>query len=243
MPKRRRRIEATAEFGIVRRMAQRYVSNKNESVRMFESSFMEFFSHVHPVTPLVIYLPAIAFMLDLAVRQRAQPIGAVVGLCALGLLIWTLVEYTMHRWVFHYQPTSRLGKQFHFLLHGVHHDYPKDATRLVMPPVVSIPLALFFCGCFFLGFGRLAPAAFAGFLVGYLFYDMVHYATHHFSMKRGVWLWLKKYHMRHHYDDDHSGYGVSSPLWDYVFGTRAPRAQAERSPLETERELVGTPNH
>jgi 4-hydroxysphinganine ceramide fatty acyl 2-hydroxylase len=224
-------------------MAQRFVSNKNESVRMFESSFMEFFSHVHPATPLVIYLPVIGFMLDLAVRQRAQPIGAVLGLCLLGLLIWTLVEYTMHRWVFHYQPTSRWGKQFHFLLHGVHHDYPKDATRLVMPPVVSIPLALFFCGCFFVVFGRVAPAAFAGFLVGYLFYDMVHYATHHFSMKRGMWLFLKKYHMRHHYDDDHSGYGVSSPLWDYVFGTRAPRAQAERAQLETERELVGTPNH
>ena len=72
---------------------------------------------------------------------------------------------------------------------------------------------------------------------------MVHYATHHFSMKRGVWLWLKKYHMRHHYDDDHSGYGVSSPLWDYVFGTRAPRAQAAPAPLEADRQLVSTPNH
>lgn len=220
---------------MVNRMAERYVSNKNESVRMFESDFMEFFSHVHPATPLVIYLPVVGFMLDLALRQRALGIVLVIGLFLLGILIWTLVEYSMHRWVFHYQPKSRWGKQLHFLLHGVHHDYPKDASRLVMPPVVSIPLALFFCALFFAVFGRVAPAAFAGFLCGYLFYDMVHYATHHFSMKRGVWLWLKKYHMRHHYDDDHVGYGVSSPLWDYVFGTRAPRP-------EVSRDFVNAPN-
>ncbi|MFN2621715.1 MAG: sterol desaturase family protein [Chthoniobacterales bacterium] len=217
-------------------MTQRFVSNKNESVRMFESRFLEFFSHVHPATPLVIYGPVVLFMLDLALRQRALAAGVVIAFFLLGILIWTLVEYTMHRWVFHYQPTSRWGKQLHFLLHGVHHDYPKDASRLVMPPLVSIPLAFLFCGLFFVVFGRVAPAAFAGFLCGYLFYDMVHYATHHFSMKRGVWLWLKKYHMRHHYDDDHVGYGVSSPLWDYVFGTRAPRTDASR-------DFVSAPNH
>jgi len=111
-----------------------------------------------------------------------------------------------------------------------------------MPPIVSIPLALVFCGLFFVVFGRVAPAAFAGFLCGYLFYDMVHYATHHFSMKRGLWLWLKKYHMRHHYDDDHVGYGVSSPLWDYVFGTRAPRPEAPANALDDSRSLVSTPN-
>lgn len=224
-------------------MAARYVSNKNESVRMFESGFLEFFSHVHPATPLVIYLPAVGFLLDLALRQRGQAPGMVLGLFTLGILIWTFVEYTMHRWVFHYEPRSNWGKQLHFLLHGVHHDYPKDASRLVMPPVVSIPLALLFCGLFFLVFGRLAPATFAGFLCGYLFYDMVHYATHHFSMKRGVWLFLKKYHMRHHYDDDHAGYGVSSPLWDYVFGTRAPRPEAPATPLTGSRGLVGPSNH
>jgi sterol desaturase/sphingolipid hydroxylase (fatty acid hydroxylase superfamily) len=222
-------------------MAQRFISNKNESVRMFESDFMEFFSHVHPVTPLVIYVPVVGFMLDLALRQRGFSIALVAGLFAAGILIWTFVEYTMHRWVFHYEPTSRWGKQLHFLLHGVHHDYPKDASRLVMPPVVSIPLALIFWGLFALVFGRVTPAAYAGFITGYLFYDMVHYATHHFSMKRGVWLWLKKYHMRHHYDDADAGYGVSSPLWDYIFGTRAPRPSPSTS--ENVRDLVGTTNH
>ncbi|HSU86634.1 MAG TPA: sterol desaturase family protein [Chthoniobacterales bacterium] len=204
-------------------MAQRYVSNKNESVRMFESDFMELFSHVHPSVPLLIYLPVMSWMLYLAVVGCALSLGLVAGLFAAGILIWTFVEYTMHRWVFHYEPKSRWGKRFHFMLHGVHHDYPNDASRLVMPPIVSGPLAVIFYGMFALLFGRLAPAVFAGLLAGYLFYDTLHYATHHFSMKRGVWLWLKKYHMRHHYHDDHIGFGVSSPLWDYVFGTSSAR--------------------
>ena len=202
-------------------MPQHYVSNKNESVRMFESGFMEFFSHVHPITPLIIYVPVVGYMLHVAVRERALPAAIVILLFALGVLIWSLVEYTLHRWIFHYEPRSHLGKQFHFLLHGVHHDYPNDASRLVMPPVVSIPLAFLFYLGFLTIFRQSAPAAFAGFIVGYLFYDMLHYATHHFPMKRGVWLWLKKYHLRHHYQDDHCGYGASSPLWDYVFGTKA----------------------
>ena len=222
-------------------MAQRYISNKNETVRMFESDFMEFFTHVHPVTPLVIYLPVIGYMLHAAVGPRDLSIGAVIGLFFVGLFLWTLVEYAMHRWVFHYEPTSRWGKQLHFLLHGVHHDYPQDAKRLVMPPVVSIPLALGFYGIFLGIFGRLAPAAYAGLIFGYLCYDMLHYAAHHFSMRRGVWLYLKQYHLRHHYKDDHVGYGVSSPLWDYVFRTRSKQMVSDEPRTGVDPERSATP--
>jgi 4-hydroxysphinganine ceramide fatty acyl 2-hydroxylase len=202
-------------------MPRRYVSNKNESVRMFDSDFMEFFSHVHPATPMVIYVPVVAYMIYSSHVDRGLSAESIIGMFLTGIFIWTLVEYTLHRWVFHYQPKSAWGKRLHFIMHGVHHDYPNDSTRLVMPPAVSIPLAILFYNIFGLVFGeRFAPASFAGMIVGYLFYDMLHYATHHFSMKRGVWLKLKQYHMRHHYADDDTGYGVSSPLWDYVFGTR-----------------------
>ena len=124
-------------MGIIKRMAQHYISNKNESLRMFKSDFLEFFSHVHPLTPHVIYLPVMSYMFYLALGPRGLTIAAVIGLFAAGILIWTVVEYTMHRWVFHYEPASRWGKQLHFMLHGVHHDYPNDASRLVMPPAVS----------------------------------------------------------------------------------------------------------
>lgn len=196
---------------------------------MFESDFMEFFSHVHPATPHVIYLPLMSYALYVAEAHRGQPLSRVALLFLGGLVIWTFVEYSMHRWVFHYEPKSRWGKRLHFMLHGVHHDYPNDATRLVMPPAVSLPLAVVFYALFVLLFGRFAPAIFAGLLAGYLFYDTIHYATHHFSMRRGVWQWLKKYHLRHHYQDDEIGFGVSSPLWDYVFRTRSTRRE-ERGP-------------
>ena len=201
-------------------MAERlYVSNKNETVRMFESDFVEFFSRVHPVTPLVLYVPVVGYMLCTSVWQRQLSIVAVTALFLLGVLLWTLTEYLIHRYVFHYQPRTRWGKRLHYVIHGVHHDYPNDARRLVMPPVVSIPLAFLFYGLFLLVFGRLTPPVFAGLVFGYVCYDMLHYATHHLAMKRGARLWLKQYHLRHHFKDDHVGYGISSPLWDYVFRT------------------------
>lgn len=200
-------------------MAQSYVSNRNESVRMFKSDLMEFFSHVHPVTPLVLYLPVIGYMLYVAFLENKLSILAVAGLFLLGVLTWTLLEYIIHRYVFHYEPKSHFGKQLHFIVHGVHHDYPNDARRLVMPPSISIPLAIVFWVLFAITFGRFAPPISAGFGFGYVCYDSIHFAIHHFAMKRGVWSWLKQYHLRHHYKDDHAGYGVSSPLWDYVFRT------------------------
>lgn len=202
-------------------MPQHFVSNRNESVRMFESDFLEFFSHVHPITPLVIYAPVMSYLLYLALAVRATAVPLVAALFVAGILLWSFVEYFMHRWIFHYEPRSTWGKRLHFMLHGVHHDYPNDASRLVMPPSVSIPLAFLFYGLFLLAFGRFTPAIYAGFLAGYLFYDSLHYATHHFAMKRGLLLWLKRYHMRHHYQDEESGFGVTSPLWDYAFGTKA----------------------
>jgi 4-hydroxysphinganine ceramide fatty acyl 2-hydroxylase len=201
-------------------MADRqYISTKNESVRMFKSDLLEFFSHVHPITPLVLYLPVVAYSLYFAVWHEELPSVLIVALFVVGWLIWTLLEYVIHRFVFHYEPKTRLGKVLHFVVHGVHHDYPNDASRLVMPPVVSIPLAFFFYVLFALVFGRFCPPVMAGLISGYIFYDSLHYATHHFVMRKGVWSWLKQYHLRHHFQDDHAGYGVSSPLWDYVFRT------------------------
>jgi 4-hydroxysphinganine ceramide fatty acyl 2-hydroxylase len=201
-------------------MAERhYVSKKNETVRMFESDFIEFFSRVHPATPLLLYMPVVGYMLYLSLWQRKLSILAVGGLFVLGILLWTLLEYLIHRYIFHYEPKSHLGKRLHYIVHGVHHDYPNDARRLVMPPSISVPLAVLFYILFLLIFGRLAPGVFAGLVFGYVCYDMLHYATHHFPMKHGLWLWLKQYHLRHHYKDDDAGFGISSPLWDFVFGT------------------------
>jgi 4-hydroxysphinganine ceramide fatty acyl 2-hydroxylase len=138
-----------------------------------------------------------------------------------GLFIWTLVEYVMHRFVFHYMPADKpWAQRMHFIFHGVHHDYPSDAKRLVLPPSLSIPLAT----GFYLLFNAILPAKyvfgfFPAFILGYLFYDISHYAIHHFNFKGSLWKKIKQHHMLHHYQDPAKGYGVSSPLWDKVFGS------------------------
>src|SRR5438132_6437295 len=201
-------------------MAERaYISKNINSIRMFENNAMEFLSRVHPATPLILYLPLVVASIYFAFRYERLSILAIAGLFVLGVVMWTLIEYIIHRYAFHYEPTGRIGKQLHFIVHGVHHDYPNDARRLVMPPAVSVPLAIIFYALFALLFGRAAPAIWAGFAAGYVCYDSIHYAIHHFPMKSGISNRLKQHHLRHHFYDDHAGYGVSSPVWDYVFGS------------------------
>jgi len=199
-------------------MAKLYVSNKDESARLFESDFLEIFTHVHWSVPIIVYLPVTVYCLFRAAGVAS--VGAVIGGFLAGLLVWTLTEYLLHRFVFHFMPKSLWGQRIHFLFHGVHHDYPQDSKRLVMPPVVSVPLAALFLGFFSLILpASYVPAIFAGFIFGYICYDEIHYATHHAPMKKGVGLWLKHHHVRHHYLDPDRGFGVSTPLWDYIFGT------------------------
>ena len=222
-------------------MGKKYVSNKDESVRIFKSDFMEWFSHVHPVVPHVIFIPVTCVALYLSYANGSDPLR--IGLLFLaGVLLWTFIEYLVHRFVFHAGPKIEdevreivgglepgepafakikgFRRKHYFLAHGVHHDFPNDAKRLVMPPSLSIPLAVVFFSVFWLVFGSSAgPAVFAGFVVGYLVYDTIHYAVHHFQLHGRITLYLKKQHFRHHYQNSTRDFGVSSPLWDLLFGT------------------------
>jgi sterol desaturase/sphingolipid hydroxylase (fatty acid hydroxylase superfamily) len=140
-----------------------------------------------------------------------------------GYAFWTLTEYWLHRTVFHYEPAHPFGRRLHWMLHGVHHDHPNDPRRLVMPPSASVPLASAFLLLFWLVLGAApAPAFGAGFLAGYLAYDMLHYHVHHHRPRTRAGRRLRELHMRHHFEDDDRGFGVSAPYWDHVFGT-APR--------------------
>ncbi|GBD87468.1 fatty acid hydroxylase superfamily protein [bacterium BMS3Abin03] len=201
-------------------MAKLYVSNKNETVRMFKSDFLEFFSRVHWTVPLYIYIPVIGYLFYVSIAYHKLAALNIFGLIIAGIFIWTLTEYTLHRFVFHFHTKSNFGQRITFMFHGVHHDYPNDTKRLVMPPSVSIPLAIGFFFLFraILGDGIVAPF-YIGFIGGYLFYDISHYAIHHFNMHGKFWLAVKNHHMLHHYQNDELGYGVSSPFWDIVFGT------------------------
>jgi sterol desaturase/sphingolipid hydroxylase (fatty acid hydroxylase superfamily) len=201
-------------------MGKQFVSNKDETVRMFKSDFMEAFSKVHFTVPLYIYVPVIAFMLYLSIEVYSLSALNIIVFIAVGIFIWSIAEYLLHRYVFHFPAKTEFGKKIHFIFHGVHHDYPSDSKRLVMPPSVSIPLAVVFYILFRLLFGEeLVNPFFSGFIVGYLFYDITHYAIHHFNMHSKLWLAIKNHHMLHHYQEEYKGYGVSTPFWDVIFRT------------------------
>jgi sterol desaturase/sphingolipid hydroxylase (fatty acid hydroxylase superfamily) len=191
------------------------------SPRMFESALLEKVSRVHPSVPPILFLPTIGFMLVEGIVRDAG--WATLGWMFGGYLVWTLTEYWLHRLVFHFEPAQGIGARLHWIIHGVHHDHPNDPMRLVMPPSVSVPLAAVFIGGFYLVLGSPAFLPFgAGFLAGYLAYDMLHYHVHHHRPKTALGKRLRELHMRHHFQDHERGYGVSAPFWDHVFGT-APK--------------------
>ena len=206
-------------------------SSRTEALRaspaMFESRVLNALSRVHPVVPALIFLPAIAVLGTAALGRMSAAVA--VALALGGYLFWTLTEYWMHRLVFHIEQDNGPGARLHWIIHGVHHDHPNDRMRLVMPPSVSVPLAFGFYGLFVLALG--VPAAFpfaAGFLSGYLIYDMTHYHVHHHRPRTRLERRLRELHMRHDFQDDSRGFGVSVPFWDTVFRT-APQQRGKGS--------------
>ncbi|MAT38397.1 MAG: fatty acid hydroxylase [Ectothiorhodospiraceae bacterium] len=187
---------------------------------MFKSDFAEFFSRVHWTVPLWLFVPFVGYALYRPIYIAGLETLEIIGLVAAGIVTWTLTEYVMHRFVFHFKPKSEAMKRFFWTFHGVHHDYPSDPLRLVMVPAVSLPLAALFFFLFWLIFGSVLVWPFmAGFIAGYLFYDITHYAVHHFPIKGKIFGFLREHHMRHHFQQPDKGYGVSSPFWDTVFRT------------------------
>ena len=193
---------------------------------MFDSDVLDKLSRVHPVVPLVVFIPAIAVLF--ALGQEGKPPFEATAWILGGWVFWTLTEYWLHRLVFHFEPEDGIGARLHWIIHGVHHDHPNDPMRLVMPPSVSVPLALGFWGLFHLVIGNQSADLFAcGFLVGYLVYDMTHYHLHHHKPQTRLGRLFYELHMRHHFQDHTKGFGVAAPWWDVVFQTRLRRAKRD----------------
>jgi sterol desaturase/sphingolipid hydroxylase (fatty acid hydroxylase superfamily) len=202
-------------------MEKNFVSNKDESVVMFKSPLLDKLSRIHWTVPLILFAPVVLYFLYRSIFVLHLSAGLIILLYILALFAWSFTEYVLHRFVFHTKLPGKLGERIHFVIHGVHHDYPNDTHRLVMVPSLSIPLALIFYFIFWLLMGPvLAAPFFAGFVTGYLIYDMTHYAIHHYGFKNKYWLKVKVYHMRHHYQQPHRGYGVSSAFWDSIFQSK-----------------------
>ena len=185
---------------------------------MFESRALDALSRVHPAVPVLIFGPAIIALASWTLSRHS--VLAAVGLVAGGYALWTLFEYWLHRIVFHFEPERGLGARFHWIIHGIHHDHPNDPLRLVMPPAVSVPLGALVFALLYVIFGSgYAPGVGTGFFAGYLVYDLTHYYLHHFRPRGPLGRKLRERHMRHHFQDETRGFGISAPYWDEVFGT------------------------
>jgi sterol desaturase/sphingolipid hydroxylase (fatty acid hydroxylase superfamily) len=197
-------------------------------IRLFKSDFLELFTHIHPAVVLIIWVPVAAAFAGYGIVNRPQGVSWIYfPIClAAGLVLWTLTEYMLHRFVFHFRPRNSWQGRITYLFHGIHHAQPMVKSRLVMPPVVSIPLALMFYYFYAYVIGDLLGRShwiyplFAAFLAGYICYDMTHYASHHFNLKSGYLKQVRKNHMRHHWQTPDKRFGVTSILWDIIFGTR-----------------------
>lgn len=207
--------------------SKNFVSLKDETIQMFQNPFLEWCSRIHWTYPLIIWVPVLIASLTYAIINFDLAISTIILFFIIGLFSWTLIEYIMHRFVFHYHPTSAFGQRLHFLMHGVHHDYPNDSKRLVMPPLMSFILAIPFFLCFYYGLdqGAKSFSSFAGVVFGYLCYDMIHYAVHHAKWQNSYFEKIKKHHMAHHFVHPDAGFGVSSLIWDVVFRTEIEAAR------------------
>lgn len=165
----------------------------------------------------------ITFLLS-ARNAHSIPILLLPVWLGVGVVSWQLLEYIIHRFLFHSQPHTYWGITLHFLFHGCHHKYPSDHLRLVFPPVPAaavVALVHFVVHVSLPDF--LADPLFACMGMGYVAYDVIHYALHH-SGPRGLpgpFRSLRKRHMDHHFRDHSLGFGISSPLWDFVLYTAA----------------------
>jgi sterol desaturase/sphingolipid hydroxylase (fatty acid hydroxylase superfamily) len=192
---------------------------------LFQNPVLNNLTKSSPQLILSMYIPLILFMLGYDYLRNGQPLSVVLGLFGAGVFTWTLAEYFLHKYFFHFVNETPWVQRMHFLVHGYHHEYPRDKEHLFMPPIPSLVLAGSFFGLFYLILRGYAVSFFPGFVAGYLAYALMHYSMHTVTNPPKFLRPLWRHHQMHHHKHSNKAFGVSSPLWDYVFGT-VPREDA-----------------
>lgn len=198
----------------------RPVKAKNKGTKaLFSNPVLEKLSRTHIAVPLTLYSVISAGLVYYALAEAGLPLLTVAGLFAAGFLFFTLLEYLAHRYFFHMLPTTKMKKKLQYMVHGIHHEYPKDKDRLAMPPFVAMIYVVILYLIFNFLIGEYVFAFLPGMLLGYASYLGVHYAVHAYQPPKNAFKTLWVHHGIHHYKDHRVAFGVSSPLWDYVFRT------------------------
>ncbi len=190
---------------------------------LFSSPLLETLTRTHISVPVSIFLLYGISLLFWSITHTSLSPGLTIAMFAAGLLTFTWVEYNVHRYLFHISVPTVFRKKFQYMVHGVHHEFPKDKDRLAMPPLLSITLATILLWFFRLLMGDLAFAFMPGFFTGYAAYLSVHYIVHVYQPPKNFMRKLWVNHAIHHYKNGETVFGVSSPLWDYVYGTTPER--------------------
>ena len=195
------------------------VARRGPGFALFRSRWLDALTRTPPFVPYVLVGPVIAWLMYGAAASSAALLS-IAALVVAGVLGWTLVEYLMHRFLFHYRPRSSRGRIASFLVHGHHHLHPDDRLRITATPVQFGSLALLAGGVLRLALGpTLYAPALAGFLLGYLAYEAIHFSAHHGRPHTAIGRALRRHHLRHHHETPRAAWGISSPLWDWVFRT------------------------
>ncbi|WP_214228045.1 sterol desaturase family protein [Pedobacter sp. B4-66] len=199
------------------------INNKGQA-KIFKNPYLEMLSKTKPWVIYALYIPLNVYLVYYAGSKLHLPVGLIVLLFLAGMFSWTLFEYLVHRFLFHFKAKSVTGKRLVYIFHENHHEFPRDQARLFMPLVPSILMSsvmlLIFCGVSYLVSRSLASALvfFSGFISGYLIYVSIHFAIHAYRPPRYLKVLWRNHHL-HHYKNPDKAFGVSSLLWDKIFGT------------------------
>jgi sterol desaturase/sphingolipid hydroxylase (fatty acid hydroxylase superfamily) len=194
------------------------------AVRLFASDFLERLTRTSVVTLVLVWVPLFGVSLVAGLWLGRFSVLQSLFIIVAGALWWTLFEYLAHRYFFHLDRWWPRAQPLTFLFHGCHHVDPQDATRNVMPLLTTVPLFAGNLAILMLLFGQNLALGLAGSIgLAYVVYDVTHYACHQCQPRGRIGRYIRAHHLIHHFRNDSANFGVSSPLWDWIFGTRASR--------------------
>ena len=199
--------------------------NHKGRAQIFENPVLERLTRTHISLPITIFIAIATGLIYHGITQSFIGVVEAIGLFFIGWLLFSLLEYMAHRFLFHMETDTPAKAKIQYTFHGNHHEYPKDKERLAMPPIVSVFVSSLLFFVFKLIFGQFVFGILAGMLFGYAMYLLVHYAVHAYAPPKNFLKTLWIHHSIHHYKDPNVAYGVSSPLWDYLLGTMPKRAR------------------
>ncbi|NQX54524.1 sterol desaturase family protein [Pedobacter panaciterrae] len=210
------------------------IKNKGQA-RIFKHPFLEAISKTRPWVIYTLYIPMVICLVYYAHYAYQYAIGLMALVFLAGMFNWTLFEYLTHRFLFHFKARTPIAKRLVYIFHENHHEFPRDINRLFMPPVPSLILSatvfLSFYGIssLILGTPGYGIAFFAGFIFGYLLYVSLHFAIHAYPPPKYLKVLWRNHYLHHYKYPDHF-YGVSSPLWDTLFGTKSLKKKNKTKP-------------